>query len=215
MTVQVGAAHLEPCVGSIEQQTLPHDRFELVVVLDPSDGTSREVLDRARRRSPDLRIRVLESSALGHGDARNLALAAAAGDYVTFLGAEDDIGPAHLESVTQAAEPDVVVVAGAVPGSQDPQELFADGVSRLVGTRPARSVQYASRLDREEGALYWLELLAEHRLRVVVLDRGERGQGSRPSQVTQGLSEALQTTSSTGASTASPRCSGCGRAPHT
>ena len=84
---------LSEAVNSILQQT--HKNFELVLVNDGStDGRTAQLCDSF---CVDSRVRVIHQSNAGLAGARNAGLAAAAGDYVALLDADDMYEPEKLE----------------------------------------------------------------------------------------------------------------------
>lgn len=85
------------------------DDFEFIVVDDgSSDGTGQLAQDFAER-MPGVRgvsaVQVLHNAApVGPGVARNQGLARATGRYLTYLDADDWIGPGHLAALVEAIE---------------------------------------------------------------------------------------------------------------
>ncbi|MCB9636596.1 MAG: glycosyltransferase family 2 protein [Sandaracinus sp.] len=97
---------LDVSLRSLLAQT--HRNLEIIVVDDgSSDGTRRVALDLARR---DPRIRVIASDvAHGAATARNVGLAMATGDFLTFQDADDHSHPRRIALQLRALEaPDVV-----------------------------------------------------------------------------------------------------------
>ena len=73
--------YLEQCLSSILGQTLKD--IEVICVDDNSTDGSAEILERFAEE--DGRLRVLMSPGLGAGGARNVGLASAQGEYLSFL----------------------------------------------------------------------------------------------------------------------------------
>lgn len=103
--------YLEQCLSSILGQTL--EDIEVICVNDNSTDGSAEVLERLA--VDDGRLRVLQSPGLGAGGARNIGLASAQGEYLSFLDADDFFEPDMLESAVAKAEEDQsdIVVYGS------------------------------------------------------------------------------------------------------
>lgn len=112
-------AWLTQALDSVDQQTLPPT--EVIVVDDGStDGTPT-----LAARHPAV-TQVLRTEQAGPGGARNAGIAAATGDWVAFLDADDWWHPTHLERVQAlVAETDAVVYLGAA-------EHFSINVNRVV-----------------------------------------------------------------------------------
>lgn len=103
--------YLEQCLSSILGQTLKD--IEVICVDDNSTDVSAEILERFAE--GDGRLRVLMSPGLGAGGARNVGLASAQGEYLSFLDADDFFEPDMLESAVAKAEEDKsdIVVYGS------------------------------------------------------------------------------------------------------
>jgi glycosyltransferase involved in cell wall biosynthesis len=89
--------YIEEAIDSVIAQTWLH--WELLLVDDGSRDASREIAERFRQRLPE-KIRILEHP--GHANcgmsaSRNAGLAAARGDFIAFLDADDVYLPTRLE----------------------------------------------------------------------------------------------------------------------
>jgi hypothetical protein len=85
------AATIERTLASIAAQTYPH--LETIVVDDGSSDDGARIVEAY----PDPRIRLIRQANAGPGAARNRAIAAARGDFLAFLDADDEWLPAFLE----------------------------------------------------------------------------------------------------------------------
>ena len=97
MPVYNGEAFVARAVQSVLDQTSP--RWEIVAVDDGSRDGTRAILERFAARDP--RIRVLHQENAGVSAARNAAMAAARGEYLAFLDADDWWYPDHLTTLEQ------------------------------------------------------------------------------------------------------------------
>lgn len=108
-----GAKRLRRCLESLRGQTLPPDRFEVVVVLDGSTDETARML--AGSDAP-FRLVVIEQRNQGAGAARNAGVAAAQGTCCVFV--DDDIvaAPEFLaEHLQVQRERRGVVGLGSIP----------------------------------------------------------------------------------------------------
>lgn len=93
------AAWLPRCVSSILAQTF--EGFELLLVDDGSPDESGMICDKFA--ACDSRVRVLHKQNGGASSARNAGIAAAAGRYLCFVDADDEISPCLLQTALAAA----------------------------------------------------------------------------------------------------------------
>ena len=97
------------CLASIQIQTLK-DSVEVILAKDfPEDD-----YDFVKTRFPELDIKILPCKKnTGPGLARQRALDAATGEWITFIDADDVfIGPLALEGLTKVIQPNVIEVQG-------------------------------------------------------------------------------------------------------
>ena len=101
--------YLRQCVESVLSQTFKD--WELILVDDGSKDASNEICREYALK--DKRIRVIEKANGGLSSARNAALDFAAGEYIFFLDADDELYPhsiQHLYDIAQSYS--VAIVAG-------------------------------------------------------------------------------------------------------
>jgi glycosyltransferase involved in cell wall biosynthesis len=139
------ATYLPDFIASIEAQTFPLDRFEVIAVDDGSDDESLAVLKEWQSRRPELVV-VLSTENGGPGSARNAGLAHASGEWVTFADADDVLDPAYLAAVDAFIDARVAVslvatnillldeVTGEVRDEHPLSHMFADA-DKLVDLR--------------------------------------------------------------------------------
>ena len=83
-------------IASIEAQSYPN--WELVVVNDGSTDDTSEVLAAV---TDDARIRVIETSGIGGGGARNAGIDIARGDFIAFLDDDNTMSPHWLRAIAE------------------------------------------------------------------------------------------------------------------
>lgn len=110
---------LERSIGSLLQQTFRD--FEVIAVDDGSTDGTLNVLQALAQH--DYRVRVCRQANQGPHAARLAGIRVARADWVTFMDADDEVLPVHLQSLWSGVSPRVgVVVGGVVAVSPDGRE---------------------------------------------------------------------------------------------
>lgn len=114
LIVHDGERFLDEAIESVRAQSPPP--LELIIVDDGSTDRTPEIVERARRRDPDL-IRVLRHPGgrnRGMSRSRNLGLSAARGQLTTFLDHDDVMLPAKLATLAAAMadQPEAIAAIG-------------------------------------------------------------------------------------------------------
>lgn len=142
-----GVGRLEASLRSLEAQSFPKDRFEVIVVPNGPDDGSITLL-KLLTQELEQQVRVLKNPVASAGAARNLALAAARYDHITFVDDDDTVEPRFLEGLWKAAKDGDISLAPIVnlrpDGEVEPSNSLADRIEALRGKRvPAREVPWA------------------------------------------------------------------------
>ena len=160
MAVYNGQDVVGQAISSVLRQT--HRNIEVVIVDDGStDHTSRVLEGYGALSRPGREIRVLRQENSGCAVARNTALEAASGDFITFVAAEDTLLPHHLATLLERYEE----VATSESGSRT--VVYANAFRCTMGGITAGQLQYREKmpcarrqrsviLDHNFGSLYGL-----------------------------------------------------------
>lgn len=144
------AANIGRCVKALLRQTVPWDRYEVIVVDDGSEDETAQVALQAG-------AQVIRGVGAGPAAARNLGARAARGTILVFTDADCEASPTFLEAILDAlTEPGVDGVMGAyATRQQEPvarfvQQEFVYKQSRLARLRWINTVHtYAAAYRRE------------------------------------------------------------------
>ncbi|HEU4717747.1 MAG TPA: glycosyltransferase family A protein [Bacteroidia bacterium] len=111
------------CLASVQAQTYPD--LEIICVDDGSSDDTAEKI-KAIAGNSEKKIKLILRANAGASSARNTGLAAASGEYIQFLDADDTIGPgkiaAQVEEAVKNDYPDIIVspyVRISAGGTQD------------------------------------------------------------------------------------------------
>ena len=155
-------ATLPRCVKSILEQS--HSNLELILVDDGSPDACGKLCDAFALADP--RVRVIHQFNHGVSAARNAGLAAAAGQWVVFVDADDQLAPCALESAlaAQLANPHKLVLWYACG---EPQYLpqNADGSGEVFSMEKKDELYYACCFSMPWNKLFCRELLKRHAIR--------------------------------------------------
>jgi glycosyltransferase involved in cell wall biosynthesis len=93
------ARFIEPCLRSVQAQTYPRERIEILVADGGSTDGTREIL--ARLAAEDARIRVVDNPQRIQSAGLNHAIRAARGDVVARMDVHADYAPNYLEKCVE------------------------------------------------------------------------------------------------------------------
>ena len=142
------AGFLEDFIASVEKQTFPLERVQVVMVDDGSVDGSLDIVKAWAKRRPEL-VTVVTQENAGQSVARNVGLEHATGEWVSFPDPDDAISEEYLENVDrfieEHAETDLVATnrwlwnddTGEVTNSHPLRYMFQrDRLVDLVRRRP-------------------------------------------------------------------------------
>lgn len=126
------AAYLDEFIASVEGQTYPRDRFEVILVDDGSTDESAARLRAWQEERPGL-VTVLAHENRGLPAARNTGLAAARGRWVTFADPDDVLAADYLAEIATFIErnPTAVLVGANLL-------VLDDTTGEVTNTHPLR-----------------------------------------------------------------------------
>jgi len=136
-----GSRHLAPCLSSLEQQTFPRYRFEVVMVDNASRDDSCELV---RREFPWVRV-VRNPVNEGFAGGNNAGLPHARGRYLALLNNDTLADPFWLEELASEVQPGRAVASKLV-FAHDPALVNSAGLQLLRDGRGAdRGFRHADR----------------------------------------------------------------------
>jgi Glycosyl transferase family 2/Glycosyl transferase TarS linker domain len=92
------SAGIDRLVASLDQQTMPTQDFEIILVDDASPDDTWKHLERIRDTRPNVRIHQLETNSGWPSRPRNIGIGLARGEYLLFADHDDEIYPDGLRA---------------------------------------------------------------------------------------------------------------------
>ena len=112
------------CLGALAAQTLPADRFEVVVVLHGPGSSARDTVERvARGPLAGHEVELVDAVAGSPGAARNVGVGLARAPWTTFVDGTDAVAPTHLETLYAVRHPERIVVSTTPAGDDAPRHV--------------------------------------------------------------------------------------------
>lgn len=134
LSAQGSGDRMAACLESLAVQTLPADRFEVVVVLHGPGSRARGAVERATRGMlAGHEVELVDAVASTSGAARNVGVGLARAPWTTFVDGADTIAPGHLEALYAARHPDRVAVASTTAPVDGPHVAPHRAVDALRG----------------------------------------------------------------------------------
>ncbi len=118
---------LPRCLDSLDKQTLPKDKWELIAVNDGSTDDSLGIVQNHIRLFPQ--IQIISQENRGLAAARNRGIAAAKGDFIAFVDSDDCLMPDYLTALSESLESSRadMVIADAFMNRGNERISYIDG----------------------------------------------------------------------------------------
>lgn len=113
--------YLQRCLQSIEEQTLPKDKFKVYIALNGPKENFEEVIHSALDNTNfDYEFFYLEQA--GVSNARNFLIDSSTEPYITFIDDDDCISPIYLESLLSVSSPNTIGISNVYNFENDINE---------------------------------------------------------------------------------------------
>lgn len=96
------AGYLEKCLGSVFNQGLGEDEYEIIMIDDESPDSSVTVASKLTAKKNN--VKIISQKNRGLGGARNTGIKNSTGDYLLFLDADDRLLPSVLSGLLDTAQ---------------------------------------------------------------------------------------------------------------
>lgn len=138
--------YLWECIDSLCNQTMPHDEYEVIVVLngerEPFESQIREYVSS----HAEMNWNYVYQGMASVSAARNLGLDLARGEYIAFVDDDDYVSPTYLEGLYNASSPECIGVSHPVAFLDATGERvkyrLEDTYERAVGSKGMRRLDF-------------------------------------------------------------------------
>lgn len=122
--------YLWECLDSLTRQTLPKEKFEMIIILNGiKESYYSEIEDYIQRNCSDSNVRLIYTETAGVSNARNIGLDNAQGKFIAFIDDDDKLSPTYLEELYAKADEQTMVIANTY-------NYFEDAPDKLIPVRP-------------------------------------------------------------------------------
>ena len=105
--------YIYQCLDTIINQSLCHDEYEAVIVLNGCKEPYYGQLQLYIKEHSTANIRLLQTDEPGVSNARNIGIEAARGEYLTFIDDDDLVSPTYLADLLEVSSPTCVGCANS------------------------------------------------------------------------------------------------------
>ncbi len=153
--------YIAQCIRSIGSQTLPKERYSVIIVLNGCREPYLTYINKALRNCPEMNVTVVQTDVAGVSNARNMALDRVESDFVTFLDDDDWVSENYLESLLKCAVCDGITQANLravddVTGEERPhyvskayEKLAAGKALNVVNARSFLSAAWCKLIPKD------------------------------------------------------------------
>ena len=124
--------YLFDCLFSIKNQTISHESFEIIIVLNGCKYPYQEQIEifMEKHFEDDIKIKMIQTDIIGVSQARNVGIDAAEGEYIAFVDDDDMLSNNYLESLIQVSDRNAIAVANVKVFQNDLNVLSDDYISK-------------------------------------------------------------------------------------
>lgn len=114
--------YIYQCLDAIINQTLCHDEYEAVIVLNGCKEPYYGQLQKYIKEHSTANIRLLQTDVPGVSNARNMGIDAAKGEYITFVDDDDMISNTYFADLLEVSSPSCIGCANSYAFVEDVAE---------------------------------------------------------------------------------------------
>lgn len=125
--------YIYECLDSIRLQTLNHDEFEVIIVLNGCDQPWKKKLEKyISSCNNDTAFSLFQVDQGGVSNARNIALDYAQGEYIAFIDDDDFISPNYLFELLQCSSEKCVALSNCIYYDEEARRLIENNIQHRL-----------------------------------------------------------------------------------
>lgn len=102
-------SYIYECLNSLVSQTFPHERFEILLILNGCKNPYKADLEKyIHDKMQTMNVSLIQTEIPGVSNARNIGLDKAIGEYICFIDDDDYVSATYLEKLFKKACPNTV-----------------------------------------------------------------------------------------------------------
>lgn len=133
--------NLIECINSLVKQSLKYSLFEVIIILNGSDDSFRQLVNEILQDSK-LNYKIFICSLANVSNARNIGLNNKVGEYVCFLDDDDFVSDNYLENLLEIAEKDSIIVSNVTCYNDETCEMIPDYITKSFANCYNREVSF-------------------------------------------------------------------------
>ncbi|MCB1499918.1 MAG: glycosyltransferase [Bauldia sp.] len=136
---------LPELLKALASQTLPHDRFEVIFVINGEPDGSERVIRKWHDAHRTIDAKIVHEDIASPGNARNRGAVEARFSHITFVDCDDTVSPGFLAGLFDALGEDIIAVADVVDITPEGEQLPDNAISEEI--RMVRTLGAVPSLD--------------------------------------------------------------------
>lgn len=106
--------YLWQCLDSLTNQTMPRDRYEIIIVLNGCKHPFIDEINNYILNHADINFTLIYTEVAGVSNARNVGLDNANGEYITFIDDDDFVSECYLEELYNKTDFDTIALSNTL-----------------------------------------------------------------------------------------------------
>ncbi|MDD5997548.1 MAG: glycosyltransferase [Bacteroidales bacterium] len=154
--------YLWKCLDSLDKQTMAHDEFEILLVLNGCTEPYLSEIKLYLSKHPDLNVNLIHTEQGGVSNARNLAIDLMSGDFFTCVDDDDYLSPSCFEEMLKLADNETVVECYPYAFKDGSDEQISYGLTNVYDYCVKHNCNNLNSTARKFFSGPWMKLIPTH-----------------------------------------------------